>query len=287
MSDEPLITAPVGSVLQQARESLGLTQREVGDALNVSQSIIDAVESGDKSRLPAFVFTRGYVRAYAKLLEIDAEGLVAALALQYGESQSPVEGEVQASATTQNKWSGLAQELLRHPQAIRSVVVAALLVVAVLFLFGGDESEKADETEEVDEVEEVQSTPQLQDVVLPEPPQGSIPQPVAGNTGPDELAASALDDTEPAAAERRLTATGENRLSLSITEDCWIEVKDIEGNLLYGDLGRAGQFKRFVGEGPFRVVLGYAPGVAMRYNDEPIVLGPHTRSNVASLVIGQ
>ena len=110
---------------------------------------------------------------------------------------------------------------------------------------------------------------------------------MAGNTGPDELAASALVDTEPAAAERRLTATGENRLSLSITEDCWIEVKDIEGNLLYGDLGRAGQFKRFVGEGPFRVVLGYAPGVAMRYNDEPIVLGPHTRSNVASLVIGQ
>lgn len=275
MSDESLITAPVGSVLQQTRESVGLTQREVGDALNLAQSIIDAVERGDKSRLPAFVFTRGYVRAYAKLLDIDAEGLVAALALQYGESQSPVEVEVQESAPTQSKLSGLAQELLRHPQVIRGVVVAALLVVAMAFLFSGDEAE------------EVQSAPQQQDASLPDLPEVSLPQPAAVIAGADEPTATAVADTEPAAAVRRLTATGENQLSLSITEDCWIEVKDIEGNLLYGDLGRAGQIKRFVGAGPFRVVLGYAPGVAMRYNDEPVVLGPHTRSNVASLVIGQ
>lgn len=278
MSDESLITAPVGSVLQQTRESVGLTQREVGDALNLAQSIIDAVERGDKSRLPAFVFTRGYVRAYAKLLDIDAEGLVAALALQYGESQSPVEVEVQESAPTQSKLSGLAQELLRHPQVIRGVVVAALLVVAMAFLFSGDEAEEA---------EEVQSAPQQQDASLPDLPEVSLPQPAAVIAGADEPTATAVADTEPAAAVRRLTATGENQLSLSITEDCWIEVKDIEGNLLYGDLGRAGQIKRFVGAGPFRVVLGYAPGVAMRYNDEPVVLGPHTRSNVASLVIGQ
>ena len=284
MSDESLITAPVGSVLQQTRESVGLTQREVGDALNLAQSIIDAVERGDKSRLPAFVFTRGYVRAYAKLLDIDAEGLVAALALQYGESQSPVEVEVQESAPTQSKLSGLAQELLRHPQVIRGVVVAALLVVAMAFLFGGDEVEKAEEAEAA---EEVQSAPRQQDASLPDLPEVSLPQPAAVIAGADEPTATAVADTEPAAAVRRLTATGENQLSLSITEDCWIEVKDIEGNLLYGDLGRAGQIKRFVGAGPFRVVLGYAPGVAMRYNDEPVVLGPHTRSNVASLVIGQ
>ena len=30
-----------------------------------------------------------------------------------------------------------------------------------------------------------------------------------------------------------------------------------------------------------------APGVRMAFNGEPVVLGPHTRNNVANLVLGQ
>ena len=132
MSDESLSAAPVGSVLQQARESLGMTQREVGELLHVSQSIVDAVERGDKNRLPVFVYTRGYVRAYARLLELDADGLVAVLALQYGELQSAddagaIGGNSQVGGPAASKLSGLAQELLRRPQVIGGLAVAGLL----------------------------------------------------------------------------------------------------------------------------------------------------------------
>ena len=68
-----------GAVLAAAREELGITQREVSDALNLPIATIDAIETNDQTHLPAQVFTRGYVRAYAKLLEIDAEPLVAAM----------------------------------------------------------------------------------------------------------------------------------------------------------------------------------------------------------------
>lgn len=287
MSDESLSAAPVGSVLQQARESLGMTQREVGEILHVSQSIVDAVERGDKNRLPAFVYTRGYVRAYARLLELDADGLVAVLALQYGESQSADDAGVigvnsQVGGPAASKLSGLAQELLRHPQVIGGLAVAGLLVVAVAFLFAGDEAEEVPRA-----ADEVQLAPQQQDAAQPESPEPSMPQPDAGGEVSNELAEPALAETEPSGTVRRLTAIGENQLSLSINEDCWIEIKDIEGNLLYGDLGRAGQIKQFIGAGPFQVKLGYAPGVTMRFNGEPVVLSPHTRSNIASLVIGQ
>jgi len=86
---------------------------------------------------------------------------------------------------------------------------------------------------------------------------------------------------------RRLTPAGDDRLSIEFTEECWIEIKDPQGNLLYGNLGRPGVQLEFVGTPPFRVLLGYAPGALLKYNAEPVALGPHTRNNVASLVLGQ
>jgi cytoskeleton protein RodZ len=66
-----------------------------------------------------------------------------------------------------------------------------------------------------------------------------------------------------------------------------VEIKDTAGAVLFGDLGRAGGQIELVGAGPFRVLLGYAPGVLLEYNSEPVALAPHTRNNVASLVLGQ
>ena len=53
------------------------------------------------------------------------------------------------------------------------------------------------------------------------------------------------------------------------------------------DLSRSGQTLELVGSSPFRILLGYAPGVRMAFNGDPVVLGPHTRNNVANLVLGQ
>ncbi|NOX52804.1 MAG: DUF4115 domain-containing protein [Gammaproteobacteria bacterium] len=49
----------------------------------------------------------------------------------------------------------------------------------------------------------------------------------------------------------------------------------------------AGQSVEFIGQGPFRVLLGYAPGAILQFNYETVALTPHTRNNVAKLVLGQ
>jgi len=56
---------------------------------------------------------------------------------------------------------------------------------------------------------------------------------------------------------------------------------------LFADLGRAGQTLMFVGLAPYTMVLGYAPGVILEFNSEVVALAPHTRNNIASLVLGQ
>jgi cytoskeleton protein RodZ len=90
-----------------------------------------------------------------------------------------------------------------------------------------------------------------------------------------------------AGGARRLTESGDDELSFAFTEDCWVEVKNGLGRNLYSDLSRAGTSLALVGEGPFRILLGYAPGATLTFNGEQVALAPHTRNNVASLVLGQ
>jgi cytoskeleton protein RodZ len=87
-------------------------------------------------------------------------------------------------------------------------------------------------------------------------------------------------------AGRRITPDGDDRLGLAFSDDCWVEVRDLEGRRLYSNLSRGGSELTLAGQGPFRVLLGYAPGASLRFNDEPVPLEPHTRNNVASLVLG-
>lgn len=86
---------------------------------------------------------------------------------------------------------------------------------------------------------------------------------------------------------RRITPLGDDELWFEFTDDCWVEVFNTEGHALYENLLRRRQSLRLIGTGPFQIRLGYAPGAMLEYNGEPVRLGPHTRNNVASLVLGQ
>ena len=85
----------------------------------------------------------------------------------------------------------------------------------------------------------------------------------------------------------RVTAGGEDRIVARFSADSWVEVRDGTGRNIYADLNRAGQQLDLSGRGPFRVLFGYAPGVEVSYNGEPVALTPHIRNDVASLVIGR
>ena len=102
-----------------------------------------------------------------------------------------------------------------------------------------------------------------------------------------ETAATPAPAPAASPAGARRLGEGEDRLTVTFVEDCWLEIRTPEGGNLFADLGRAGQVRQFVGDGPFRVLLGYAPGARLQFNEEEVPLAPHTRNNVASLVVGQ
>ena len=68
--------APLGELLLAARNAKKLTQKDVSNSLRISIKQITALETDDFAVLPEAMITRGFIRNYARLLEIDAEPLL-------------------------------------------------------------------------------------------------------------------------------------------------------------------------------------------------------------------
>ena len=67
-----------GEILRQAREGRDWSQAEVARKLNLTVNSLNNLETGAFDKLPGHTFARGYIRAYAKLMDMDQAPLVQA-----------------------------------------------------------------------------------------------------------------------------------------------------------------------------------------------------------------
>jgi len=79
--------ASLGEVLAATRKSKNLSQQDVSNHLRFSVKQIDALENNEFSALPDATTTRGFIRNYARFLELDAEPLLAGYRKQVPDGQ--------------------------------------------------------------------------------------------------------------------------------------------------------------------------------------------------------
>ena len=68
--------ASFGEELRREREIRGISLKEIADATKISKRFLEAIERNDHKTLPAPVFTRGFVREYARYLGLNSEEIV-------------------------------------------------------------------------------------------------------------------------------------------------------------------------------------------------------------------
>jgi cytoskeleton protein RodZ len=84
-----------GQTLAVQREALGWTVEQVADQLKLAVRQVIALEAGDYASLPSPAVTRGFVRAYAKLMKLDPVPLVAQI-----EMDTPTPADTSATMVT-------------------------------------------------------------------------------------------------------------------------------------------------------------------------------------------
>ena len=73
----------LGLILQRERETKGLSIKAVMEATKISRINLVALESGDRASLPHPVYTKGFVKSYARLLKLDADELAMVVDREY------------------------------------------------------------------------------------------------------------------------------------------------------------------------------------------------------------
>jgi cytoskeleton protein RodZ len=80
--NQPPVRGVPGQALAAQREAMGWTVEQVADQLKLAVRQVIALEAGDYASLPSPAVTRGFVRAYAKLVKLDPAPLVAQIAME-------------------------------------------------------------------------------------------------------------------------------------------------------------------------------------------------------------
>lgn len=143
-----------GQRLQAAREAHNIERSEVARWLKLDEKFIKAIEEGDEEHLPEPVFIAGYIRSYAKLVDVSPDQLVEEFTKSHNVASpkitklpEPVSGRMGKVAESLPKRFSVAAN--SHPANVKWFVMisAAFFVVGVVswitVFVGKNESEIA------------------------------------------------------------------------------------------------------------------------------------------------
>ncbi|ETK20226.1 putative DNA-binding protein [Pseudomonas sp. FH4] len=311
-----------GETLRQARESNGWSLEEVALKLNLTTSSLGNLENGAFDKLPGHTFARGYIRAYAKLLGTDQAILVQQFDQFTGtDSQGSnvhglgrIEEPVRVSHTILRIVSLLLliavigggfiwwqdQTTLRSKDLISN----ALEHVEVESADGTTQIHPLDEPED-QAVVQGQTAPETSlDLQAGQPPAEGVseaapaavvPTPALPATPatvaqvpvvPAPIAPVAPTAAAPASLAP-VSVAGDGRLQITYVADCWTQVTDGNGKVLFSALKRKGDTLDQVGKPPLTLRLGFARGAQVAYNGQPVDVAPFTSGETARLKLGQ
>lgn len=124
----------VGELLKKAREAQGKTIEEVAKITRMSGSTIEALEDDRYGALPALVYVRSHLRAYARFLGLDEQTVLDRYLrfTQQQETKEPDEWDAVELHYAETKKTASKRRLL----IVAAVAAAAVVVVVAVWLAG-------------------------------------------------------------------------------------------------------------------------------------------------------
>lgn len=237
--------AAFGEELRREREIRGISLKEIADATKISRRFLEAIERNDHKTLPAPVFTRGFVREYARYLGLNAEEIVtrynyAAAGDDRIEKSAHLTSLVTERAPEEPKVTrprGIPTPLARID---RGVYVVLLLIVALAVAITWAVKHRR-AFGSVDTAESQHEAPARPAAVpaAPPPATASVPPPVNDST---------------------------LRLTLNFVDDSWVML-EVDRQTISFDAAK-GEKKSFEAKDHFRFkTIGNAGGMEMTLND--------------------
>lgn len=274
----------VGAELARLREERGLALTDVAQQLKFAARQLEALEQERFDVLPGGTFVRGMVRAYARLLKVEAQPLLGRLADRF---DAPDSNSLAARYKQPVPFSdGTRRSTFVYLGASLGVLAA---VGAIAYQWHRERNGRPEPVASAPKV-----TPAARPVPIPAGPVGvaKTPEKVAvvnEKTVPLPALQEKTEIQEKAMKEAVVTikpvAAGVHRIVFRCEEEAWLEVKDAAGRQLLSSLNPPGCERVVQGRGPFELVVGNASHVQVLHNDRLLDLRPHSKQDIARFTI--
>lgn len=316
-----------GERLQAARISLGISLEEVAGKLRLSKAILSSLEDNQYDEITAPIFVKGYLRSYARQVNLDENDIIDQYTTYYTDNDPPI-------TSTSNTTADINVDDSTVKWATWLIVI---IVLGLLAMWWWNRSNQPQQTVSLDAPAET-----VTEIISPagemvESEQSGIAgdsAPVENITASDETVAEAISADEDAtmgaetpsadeappdldtAIEQAVDAINNkiarqeeintavidpnsdvvvsdelppsNDLVIEISADTWADIRDADGNKVIYDLLRSGARRSVSGRAPFRVFLGNGHGATLSYQGEAVDFKSSIRAdNTARVVIGR
>ncbi|MGH1371261.1 MAG: helix-turn-helix domain-containing protein [Cellvibrionaceae bacterium] len=279
-----------GQLLLQEREACNFSVQYVAEQLRLTESYILWLESDQFENLPPEPFVLGYYRAYARILNQSADGLIEAY---HASRQQP------ATAGAPSKTTRRQEEALDEPKSTGinnrhyAIAVVALVVIWVLFSSLMNNDEASSSTTEPSAVvigqESAQQSTQATDQDAPsKAEQASL---AVSHDSEESVAKAAVeessiaaDSSQPAAAasaeqsqlvvSQSSNGSSLDQLVIRFTDECWLEVTDANDDVVAANLYQKGDDAQLQGVAPFTLMLGNVRAAQVSLNGKGVHMQP-------------
>ncbi|HSP90254.1 MAG TPA: helix-turn-helix domain-containing protein [Vicinamibacterales bacterium] len=265
-----------GTFLRQAREHRGVSLQDLAESTKISARVLESLERNDPSKLPGGIFSRAFVRAYAREVGLDPDVAVASFVTAFPDES----GADEMPATTRAVEVESFEQRRRVVRVLVRLLGVAVLVAIVAFLyysrFGPGAPAAKPAASQAPEGAASSAPPALP--TYQAPATGPAPLEADGAAQPDappstpstaDLQAAAPAAAEPAPAAGQASASEAPLVVLLAFDDaCWFSVS-VDGARTPSRTVAAGERIEFAVHQSITLTAGNAGALSMTLNGRP------------------
>ena len=271
-----------GQLLKEARKKTRRRYKRLSSELGIPEKYLEALEENNFSIMAGPTYVKGYLRAYAKKLDLDPETVIAAFD-RYLKDQRRLEKK-----GIKKEQKNETKKKVSYIYALIFFLIASItLLIAFIPERNNDSEKKEDRSFSETEIQNLNDIPPILNTkpALSIELEQDTSQNISELNIQEEVVASEI--TEEVKEETiKLSIETINTIEMNFSGDCWIELMDKKGIIEYR-LAKAGTSIFFEGVGPFKLLIGNSKRVELFYNDVKVSLASTTnvKTNVSCLVL--
>ena len=271
-----------GQLLKEARKKTRRRYKRLSSELSIPEKYLEALEENNFSIMAGPTYVKGYLRAYAKKLDLDPETVIAAFD-RYLKDQRRLEKK-----GIKKEQKNETKKKVSYIYALIFFLIASMTLLIAFIPERNNDSEKKEdrsfsetEIQNLNDIPPILNTKPALSIELEQDTSQNIPD---LNIQEEVIDSEINDDVKD--ETNKLSIETINTIEMNFSGDCWIELMDKNGIIEYR-LAKAGTSMFFEGLGPFKLLIGNSKRVELFYNDVKVSLASTTnvKTNVSCLVL--